>query len=102
MPDNIEETLACMAQRHEIQIKGLQHQINDIKGVTREIKTIGETLILLTGELKHTNENLQNHSTRITALENVPKTRMSTAINAVITAVCSGFCGYILAHFFSI
>ncbi len=98
----VDEKLSCAVERHEVQIKSLQHQIDEIKTVTKEIKTITETLILLTGELKHTNENLQNHDARISSLENVPKLRLNTVVNAVITALCSGACGYVLAHFFGI
>lgn len=96
------ERIALCSERHEIQIRSLQHQINDIKSITKEIRDMGETLIVLTGELKHTNESLKNHNTRITDLENVPRSRVNTVVSSVLTAVTSALIGYALAHLFGI
>ncbi len=96
------DEVALSAQRHEMQIRSLQHQINDIKEVTKEIKTMNETLIVLTEELKHTNDTLKTHDGRIDALELAPKSRWNTLINAVLTSAVSGLVGYALAHFVSV
>lgn len=88
-------------ERHEAQIKSLQHQIDDVKEVTKEIKTMSETLIVLTEELKHTNDTLRFHEGRINSLELTPKTRWNTVVNAALTAIVSGAVGYALAHFIS-
>jgi flagellar capping protein FliD len=82
-----------------MQIKSLQHQINDIKEVTKEIKTMNETLIVLTEELKHTNNTLKSYDDRLDTLEVMPKNRWNTLVNAVLTAIVSGFVGYAVAHF---
>ena len=95
------DEVALLAQRHEMQIGSLQHQINDIKEVTKEIKTMNETLIVLTEELKHTNDTLKTHDGRINALELTPKNRWNTLINALLTSAVSGIIGYALAHFVS-
>lgn len=96
------ERLALASERHEMQIRSLQHQINDVKDMTKQMKTMGDTLITLTGELKHTNESLKDHNERITNLEGVPKMRVNTVINAVLTAAASALAGFALAHFFGI
>lgn len=98
---NFDEIALCV-ERHQMQIKSLQHQIDDIKEVTKEIKTMSETLIVLTEELKHTNDTLKTQDGRINALELAPKNRWNTLINAVLTSVVSGLIGYVLAHFVSI
>ena len=96
------DEIALGLERHQMQIKSLQHQIDDIKEVTKEIKTMSETLIVLTEELKHTNDTLKTQDGRINALELAPKNRWNTLINAVLTSVVSGLIGYVLAHFVSI
>ncbi len=96
------DEIALGVERHQMQIKSLQHQIDDIKEVTKEIKTMSETLIVLTEELKHTNDTLKTQDGRINALELAPKNRWNTLINAVLTSVVSGLIGYVLAHFVSI
>lgn len=88
-----------ISERHEMQIKSLQHQINDIKEVTKEIKTMNETLIVLTEELKHTNNTLKSYDDRLDTLEVMPKNRWNTLVNAVLTAIVSGLVGYAVAHF---
>ncbi len=92
------DEVALTAERHEMQIRSLQHQINDIKEVTKEIKTMNETLIVLTEELKHTNDTLRAHDSRLDTLEMMPKNRWNTLVNAVLTALASGLVGYVLAH----
>ncbi len=94
------DEVALTAERHEMQIKSLQYQINDIKEVTKEIKTMNETLIVLTEELKHTNNTLKSHDDRLDILEATPKNRWNTLVNAILTAVVSGLVGYAAAHLF--
>ena len=93
------DEVALTSERHEMQIRSLQHQINEIKEVTKEIKTMNETLIVLTEELKHTNDTLQLHDSRLNALELIPKNRWNTLVNSLMTAMASGLVGYALAHF---
>lgn len=96
-----QDALALAVERHEMQIRSLQHQINDIKEVTKEIKTMNETLIVLTEELKHTNDALRCHEDRINVLELTPKNRWNTVVNSILTAAVSGLVGYVLAHLVS-
>ena len=93
------DEVALISERHEMQIKSLQHQINDIKEVTKEIKTMNETLIVLTEELKHTNNTLKSYDDRLDTLEVMPKNRWNTLVNAALTAVVSGLVGSAAAHF---
>lgn len=92
------DEVALTSERHEMQIRSLQHQINDIKEVTKEIKTMNETLIVLTEELKHTNDTLRSHDDRLDTLEIMPKNRWNTLVNTSLTSLISGLVGYALAH----
>ena len=95
------DEVALTAERHEMQIKSLQHQINDIKEVTKEIKTMNETLIVLTEELKHTNEHLKRHERKIEEIDSAPKNRMQQIVTAIIAAlagcIVSSFVSMIIA-----
>ena len=56
-------------ERHEQQIKTLERDMSDMKGVQAEIRTMNETLVTLSTELKHTNEHLSRHKKRIDEID---------------------------------
>ena len=77
-------------ERHEQQIKTLERDMSDMKGVQAEIRIMNETLVTLATELKHTNEHLSRHEKRIDEIDNVPKQRMQQIITAIIAALAGG------------
>ena len=82
----MEET-RVMLERHDQHIKSLQHQIDDLREVQGEIKTMNESLATLTVELKNTNEHLRRHEEKIDAMEAAPRARLSQIVTAIIAAL---------------
>ncbi len=93
-----QEEVFVALSKHEQSIKALQHQINEIKNMTKELQVMNTSLTELTSELKHTNENMTDHSRRLDALEAVPKNRLEKVIGSVLSALASGAAGYLLAQ----
>ncbi len=77
-------------ERHEQQIKTLQHEIGAMKEVQTEIRSMNETLVTLATELKHTNEHLARHERKLEEIDSIPKQRMQQIITAVIAALAGG------------
>lgn len=93
--EDISVTLGCHAQS----IKSLQHQINEIKELTKELRVMNTALTTLTSELKHTNKTISEHGGRIDRLESVPAGRREKIVNAIISALASAVIGFLAAHF---
>lgn len=93
-----EEDISVALSCHSQSIRSLQHQINEIKELTKELRVMNTALTALTTELKHTSETIEDHTERIAVLENTPSRRWEKATNAVITALSSGIVGFILAQ----
>ena len=48
----MEPDIDIMLERHDQHIKSLQHQVDELKEVQHEIRTMNETLVTLTAEIK--------------------------------------------------
>ena len=83
------ETPEIILERHEQRIQVLEREISVMKEVQSEIRSMNETLVVLAGELKHTNEHLGRHEQKITEIENVPRIRTREVVTAVIIALAS-------------
>lgn len=90
-----------MLARHNQQLKILEKDIDDLKAVQSEIRTMNETLVLLATELKHTNEHLARHEEKINTIESQPKLRMQQIITAIIAALAGGFISAIIGMIFT-
>lgn len=77
-------------ERHEQRIKTLERDMNAMKEVQAEIRSMNETLVTLANELKHTNEHLARHERRIDEIDSVPKQRMQQIVTAIIAALSGG------------
>lgn len=75
---------------HEQRIKTLERDMNDMKAVQAEIRSMNETLVTLANELKHTNEHLARHERKIDEIDGMPKQRMQQIITAIIAALAGG------------
>lgn len=84
------ENAQIILENHEQRIKTLERDVSDLKAVHSEIRTMNEALVVLTNELKHTNEHLDRHEEKIEDIEKQPKARMQQILTAVISAVCGG------------
>ena len=90
-----------MLARHNQQLKILEKDIDDLKAVQSEIRTMNETLVLLATERKHTNEHLARHEEKINTIESQPKLRMQQIITAIIAALAGGFISAIIGMIFT-
>ena len=82
--------IEVIIERHEQRIKTLEREMNDMKAVQAEIRSMNETLVTLANEIKHTNEHLSRHERKIEEIEAVPKQRLQQIITAVIAALAGG------------
>ena len=85
----MEETQLIL-ERHEHQLKTLEQDISNLKTVQAEIRTMNETLVKLTTELKHTNEHLARHEQKIDAIDNQPKILVQQVVTAIVAALAGG------------
>ena len=87
-------------ERHEQRINTLERDVSDLKIVQTEIHKMNETLVILTTELKHTNEHLAHHEEKIDNIENQPRLRIQQIITAIIAALAGGIVTYLINAFF--
>ncbi len=92
-----QEEIFISLSKHEQSIKALQHQIDEIKNMTKELRVMNTSLTELTSELKHTNQNILEHNRRLNVLEEIPKHRTEKVLGAILSAVASAAVGYFLA-----
>lgn len=87
--------------RHEQQIKTLERDMNAMKEVQVEIRSMNETLVTLATELKHTNEHLARHERKIDQIDSMPKKRMQQIVTAIIAALAGGLISAIISMVFT-
>lgn len=87
-------------ERHGQHIKSLQHQVDDLRPIVTEIRTISATLVQLTTELKHTNEHLEQHEKEIKKLSEQPARRWDLVATTVLTAMVSAGVGFLFSQIF--
>ena len=75
--------IEVILERHEQRIKTLERDMNDIKEVQAEIRSMNETLVTLANELKHTNEHLARHEQKIKEIDALPRQRIQQIITAI-------------------
>ena len=91
----MEETEVMLA-RHEQRIKTLEREMVEMKTVQAEIRSMNDTLVTLTTELKHANEHLARHEQKIDELKSAPGQRMQQISTAVISALAGGLISMLL------
>ena len=84
------EDIEVVLQRHEQQIKTLERDMTDMKTVQAEIRSMHDTLVTLTTELKHANEHLARHEQKIDEIKSIPGQRMQQIVTAIIAALAGG------------
>lgn len=93
--------IEVIIERHEQQLKILEREMSAIKEVQAEIRSMNETLLTLTNEMKHTNEHLARHERKIEEFDAVPKQRTQQIMSAIIAALAGGFISLILGMIFA-
>ena len=90
------EEIEVVLERHEQQIKTLERDMTDMKTVQAEIRSMHDTLVTLTTELKHANEHLARHEQKIDEIKGIPGQRMQQIVTAVIAALAGGMISMII------
>ena len=85
-----------MLARHEQRIKTLEREMVEMKTVQAEIRSMNDTLVTLTTELKHANEHLARHEQKIDEIKSAPGQRMQQISTAVISARAGGLISMLL------
>lgn len=84
------EDVQIVLARHEQKLQTLEREVDGLKAVQIEIRTMNETLVTLANELKHTNEHLARNEKKIDEMEQIPKMRIQQIITAIIAALAGG------------
>ena len=87
-------------ERHDEKLSNIEKDIQDLKAVQSEIRSMNESLVILATELKHTNEHLERHEKKIDEIEGQPKLRIQQIISAIIAAVIGGLVSLIIGLVF--
>lgn len=89
-----------IVEAHEQRIKTLERDMNAMKEVQAEIRSMNETLVILANELKHTNEHLAIHERKIDEIDSAPKQRLQQIITAIVAALAGGIISTIIGMVF--
>ena len=84
--DHLEE-IQVLLERHDQHIKSMERQMEDLKEVYSEVKSISSTLVMLTTELKHINSQLSFQQRKIEEFEKQPHDRLNQITTAIIAAL---------------
>ena len=90
------EEIEVMLERHEQRIKTLEREMVEMKTVQAEIRSMNDTLVTLTTELKHANEHLARHEQKIDEMKSIPGQRLQQVSTAVISALAGGLISVLL------
>lgn len=85
-----ESSIDIRLERHDQHIKSLQHQVDALRAVQSEIKTMSETLVALTTEIKHTNQCVNDLKQKVDSMESQPRARLNQIVTAIIAALAGG------------
>ena len=94
------EDEGIVLERHEQRIAVLEREIRELRLVRDEIRAMNESLVILTNELKHTNEHLARHEQKIDAIESQPRLRIQQITTAIIAALAGGLITTIIGMLF--
>ena len=88
--------IEVIIEGHEQRIKSLERDMNAMKEVQAEIRSMNETLVTLANEIKHTNEHLARHERKIDEMDALPRQRIQQIITAIIAALAGGLISTII------
>ena len=76
-------------ERHEGRLLLLEREMKELRSVQKEIRAMNESLVLLTNELRHTNEHMKSHGKRLGELERAPGVRLREVTTAAVAAIAA-------------
>ena len=76
-----------LLERHDQRLNVLERDVKALQDIRGELKTMSETLVLLTTEMKHTNRQLARSEEKIDQIESQPKARIEQIVTAIISAL---------------
>ena len=88
--------IEIVLEKHERRIDELEHEMAGLKAVQNEIRTMNETLCVLTNEMKHTNLHLERHERKLDEMEAQP----SQMVTALISSICGALITTVIALMF--
>lgn len=81
------EEINISLERHEQQLRTLERDVGSLKEIQSEIRTMSESLVTITTELKHTNEQLAKNEAKIDEINSTPKERLQHIFVAIVSAI---------------
>ena len=76
-------------ERHEGRLLLLEREVEELRSVQKEIRAMNESLVVLTNELRHTNEHRKSHGKRLGELERAPGARLREVTTATVAALAA-------------
>ena len=76
-------------ERHEGRLLLLEREVEELRSVQKEIRAMNESLVVLTNELRHTNEHMKSHGKRLGELERAPAVRIREIVTATVAALAA-------------
>ena len=92
--------IEIVLEKHERRIGELEHEMAELKAVQNEIRTMNETLCILTNEIKHTNSHLERHERKLDEMEAQPSKRLQQIVTALISSICGALITTVIALMF--
>ena len=89
--------IEIVLEKHERRIDELEHEMAGLKAVQNEIRTMNETLCVLTNEIKHTNLHLERHERKLDEMEAQPSKRLHQIVTALISSICGALITTVIA-----
>ena len=83
-------------ERHEGRILVLEREMKEVRSVQKEIRAMNESLVVLTNELRHTNEHMKSHGKRLGELERAPTARLREIVTATVAALAAAVVSLVL------
>ena len=90
------EEIEVVIERHEQKIKTLERDMTNMRVVQTEIRSMHDTLVVLTTELKHINTHLVRNEQKIDEIKSLPGQRIQQIVTAVIAALAGGLISMII------
>lgn len=70
--------------------------MKELRSVQKEIRAMNESLVVLTNELRHTNEHMKSHGKRLGELERAPTARLREIVTATVAALAAAVVSLVL------
>lgn len=81
------EDIYLFAERCEQRLKTIERDLAELKESDDELREVKETLITLSNDLEHTEEQIARHERKLEEIDAAPKRRIQQIIAAIITAL---------------